>query len=170
MSPSSRAMTAVVATLFVAAVSAQRPIVLMDSSGAMAARAFSDSTVLVTDKASGVVAPASIVSIEGGGVRTASGWATWSAGGSVLFTSPDCSTGAFVYTHASAGLRASAQVRTNDGVVLHVGAVGVPRTVDVRSILYDTGCSPVSVRQNGLVPVDLTIDLTTVYPPPLSFQ
>jgi hypothetical protein len=42
--------------------------------------------------------------------------------------------------------------------------------VAVHSILYDTGCSPVTVQQNGLLPVLATINLSTTYPPPLSFQ
>ena len=50
------------------------------------------------------------------------------------------------------------------------GTNGFATTVTVRSILYDNGCASVTVRQNGLVPVDATVNLTTTYPPPLSFR
>ena len=145
-------------------------IALWDSTGKVAGRLFGDAVVLVTDPASGVVAPASIRPVYGDDQRTASGWATWQSGGSVLFTSPDCTTGAHVFSTQHAGLRATAQVLTADGIILHAGALGMTTTVAVRSILYDTGCAMVSVRQNGLVPVDATVNLTTGYPPPLSFR
>jgi hypothetical protein len=54
--------------------------------------------------------------------------------------------------------------------MLFVGAVGPAITVSVQSILYETGCAPVVIRQNGLLPVFATVNLTTAYPPPLSFQ
>jgi len=40
----------------------------------------------------------------------------------------------------------------------------------VESIRYQTGCAQVSVRQSGLIPVVITLNLTSAYPPPLSFQ
>lgn len=149
---------------------AQNGTVLVDSAGRTAGRAFAEGVVLVTDPAAHVVAPASIRAIAGDDGRAASGLATWQSGGGVLFTSADCSTGAHVYTGSSAGVRAAAQVQTPRGVMLYVGALGAPTTVAVRSILYDIGCSAVAVRQNGLVPVDVTVNLTTTYPPPLSFR
>ena len=59
---------------------------------------------------------------------------------------------------------------TPAGIVLHAGAIGLATTVAVRSILYDTGCTPVTVQANGLFPVLATVNLDTAYPPPLSFQ
>ncbi len=88
----------------------------------------------------------------------------------MLFTSSDCTTGAHVYSSQHAGVRAATQVRTPAGILLYVGAVGTATTVAVHSILYDTGCAPVNVRQNGLLPVLATAHLTAAYPPPLSFQ
>jgi hypothetical protein len=146
------------------------PIVLIDSTGRIAARPFSDTIVLVTDRATGIVAPAAIGPAHGDDQRAASGWATWRAAGSVLYTSDDCTTGAYVFGSGVAGLRATSQVQTPAGIVLHVGAIGPARTVGVRSILYDSGCSTVTVRQNGLFPVDMTINLTVTYPPPLSYR
>jgi len=145
------------------------PVVLMDSTGRAAAKPLNESLVLVTITG-GVVAPASIRPIYGTDGRTASGMATWQSGGSVLFTSPDCTTGAHVYSPSHAGLRAAAQVQTPAGIVLYVGAVGHATTVSIQSILYDTGCAPVVVRQNGLLPVQATVNLNKAYPPPLSFQ
>ena len=147
---------------------AQAPIVLTDSTGKIAARPINETLVLVA--VGGVSAPASIGPVYGRDEKTASGQATWQSGGSVLFTSPDCSTGAHVFSSAHAGLRATTQVETPDGVVLFVGAVGAPVAVSVRSILYGSGCSPVTVQQNGVLPVEATLNLTTTYPPPLSFQ
>lgn len=146
------------------------PVALVDSTGKHAARALTETAVLVTDPVSGVAAPAAIRPIRGDDGRSASGLATWQSGGSVLYTSADCTTGAHVYSSSGAGLRAATQVETPAGIVLCVGAIGMPATVAVRSILYDNGCQPVSVRQNGLVPVDVIINLTTVFPPPLSFR
>jgi hypothetical protein len=100
----------------------------------------------------------------------ASGVATWHSGGSVLFTSTDCTTGAHVYGLPYAGVRAAAQVQTPAGIVLHVGAIGMAASVAIRSILYDTGCVPVTIQQSGLFPVVTTVNLTTAYPPPLSFE
>lgn len=145
-------------------------IALVDSTGKVAARALSETQVVVTDPVSRVVAPATIGAIQGDDGRTASGLATWAAGGSVLYTSSDCSTGAHIYSNSNAGFRAATQVETPSGVVLVVGAYGFATTITVRSILYDNGCASVAVRQNGLVPVDATINLTTTYPPPLSFR
>ncbi|HEX9275113.1 MAG TPA: hypothetical protein VGA51_01790 [Casimicrobiaceae bacterium] len=145
------------------------PIVLVDSTGNVAARPFNETIVLV-DIGSGVAAPALIRPIYDPDGRTASGLATWQAGGSVLFTSRDCTAGAHVHGSPYAGVRATAQVQTPAGVVLYVGAVGTATTVVIQSILYDTGCAPVTVRQNGLHPVLATINLNTAYPPPLSFQ
>jgi hypothetical protein len=132
--------------------------------------AATDTHVVVTDPVSRVVAPARIRPVLGDDGRTASGLATWESGGSVLYTSSDCSTGAYIYSNSNAGYRAATQVETPSGVVLVVGAYGFASTVMVRSILYDNGCTSVSVRQNGLVPVDATVNLTTTYPPPLSFR
>jgi hypothetical protein len=67
-------------------------------------------------------------------------------------------------------VRATTQVQTPDGIMLYVGAVGAATTVTIRSILYDTGCAPVKVQQNGLLPVLATVNLSTAYPPPLSLQ
>ena len=147
---------------------AQAPIVLMDSTGRIAGRSLNETLALIA--VGGVTAPASIRSIYGSDQKTVSGQATWQSGGSVLFTSSDCSTGAYVLSSAHAGLRATAQVETPDGVVLFVGAIGTPATISVRSILYGSGCSPVTVQQNGVLPVEATLNLTTTYPPPLSFQ
>lgn len=145
-------------------------VVLMDSAGNAIARPFTDTTVLVTDAVTGIVAPASIRPVLGDDQRPASGLATWQSGGSVLYTSADCTTGAHVFSNGIVGLRATTQVRTPNGIVLYVGAIGSARTAAVRSIRYDTGCSPVAVQQNGLAPVDVTVNLTTNYPPPLSFK
>ncbi len=62
------------------------------------------------------------------------------------------------------------RMRACGGIILYVGAVGMASTVSVQSILYDTGCAPVKVRQNGLFPVLAIVNLSTAYPPPLSFQ
>lgn len=145
-------------------------VVLLDSTGKIAARPLTDTVVLVTDRVSQVAAPASIRAIQSDDGRAASGLATWQSGGSVLYTSADCTKGAHVYSSSSPGLRAASQVRTPDGIVLHVGAIGSATTATIRSILYDNGCSAVTVRQNGLVPVDVTVNLTAAYPPPLSFR
>jgi hypothetical protein len=144
------------------------PIVLVDSTGRAAGRPLNETLVLVA--VGGVTAPAAIRPVYGPDEKTASGSATWQSGGSVLFTSPDCSTGAHVFSSGRAGLRATTQVETPDGVVLYVGAIATPVTVSVRSILYGSGCSPVTVQQNGVVPVEATLNLTTTYRPPLSFQ
>ena len=144
-------------------------IVLVDSTGKVAARPLNETLMLVTIS-SDVVAPASIRPIYGPDGRAASALATWQTGGTVLFTSPDCTSGAHVYSSPHAGVRAATQVQTAAGIVLHVGAVGPTTTVAVHSILYDTGCAPVTVEQNGLLPVLTTVNLSTAYPPPLSFQ
>lgn len=145
------------------------PVVLVDSTGKAAAKPLNESIMLVAISSS-VTAPASIRPIYGPDRRTASGWATWQAGGSVLFTSPDCTAGANVYSSSYAGVRATTQVQTLAGIILYVGAIGPATTVSVQSVLYDTGCAPLVIQQNGLVPVLATINLTTIYPPPLSFQ
>jgi hypothetical protein len=145
------------------------PVALVDSNGNVAARPLGETVVLVA-VGSRVVAPAAISPIYDAEGRAGSGLATWRSGGSVLFTSADCTMGAHVYSSAHAGLRAAAQVRTQAGIVLYVGEVGPTTTTAVQSILYDTGCAPVAVRQNGLVPVVTSVNLTTTYPPPLSFQ
>ena len=144
-------------------------IVLVDSTGKVAARPLNETVMLITISG-GVAAPASIRPIYHGDGRTASGLATWQSGGSVLFTSPDCTTSAYVYSSTPAGTRATTQVQTSAGIMLYVGAIGTASTVAVHSILYDTGCSPVTVQQNGLLQVLVTINLSTAYPPPLSFQ
>jgi hypothetical protein len=144
-------------------------VVLVDSTGKLAGRPLSETIMLVT-VASGVVAPALIRPIYDPDGHTASGLATWQAGGSVLFTSSDCTAGAQVYGSPHAGVRATTQVETPTGIILYVGAVGTASTVAIQSILYDTGCAPVKVRQNGLFPVLTIVNLSTAYPPPLSFQ
>jgi hypothetical protein len=146
-----------------------QPVALIDSSGNAAARLFTETIVLVT-LGGGVVAPAYIRPIYGTDGRVASGIATWHSGGSVLFTSADCTTGAHVHSSSHAGVRASAQVQMATGIVLFVGAIGPSVTEAIQSILYDNGCASVTVRQNGLVPVVANVNLTTTYPPPLSFQ
>lgn len=145
------------------------PIVLVDSTGKVAARPLNETIMLVT-VSSGVAAPALIRSIYGPDGRTASALATWQSGGSALFTSSDCTAGAHVYSSPYAGVRATTQVQTPAGIVLYVGAIGAATTVAIHSILYDTGCAPVTVQQNGLLPVLATVNLNKAYPPPLSFQ
>ena len=145
------------------------PVALVDSTGKLAGRPLNETIMLVTF-ASGVVAPALIRPIYDPDGHTASGLATWQAGGSVLFTSSDCTTGAHVYGSPHAGVRGTAQVETPTGIVLYAAAVGTASTVAVQSILYDTGCAPVKVRQNGLFPVLAIVNLSAAYPPPLSFQ
>jgi hypothetical protein len=145
------------------------PIVLLDSTGKIAARAFNDTMMLITVHPA-VAAPAFIQPIYDVNEKAASGLATWASGGSVLFTSADCTLGAHIHTSTHAGVRATSQVETPGGTILYVGAIGSTRTVSIRSILYGNGCSAVTVQQNGLVPVDMTLNLTTTYPPPLSFQ
>jgi len=140
------------------------PIVLLDSTGKVAARPLTDTMMLVAINESGVVAPAFIRPIYDADTRTNSGLATWQSGGSALFTSSDCTNGAYIHSLSTAGVRATTQVQTPSGIMLYVGAVAV------HSILYDNGCSPVTVQQNGLLPVEATLNLTTAYPPPLSFQ
>jgi hypothetical protein len=145
------------------------PIVLVDSTGKAAARPLTETLVLVTT-GNGVAAPALIRSIYDADGRTVSGLATWQTGGSVLFTSSDCTTGAHVHASSHAGVRATTQVQAPDGITLYVGAIGISSTVAIRSILYDTGCAPVTVQQNGLLPVLTIVNLSTTYPPPLAFQ
>jgi len=145
------------------------PIVLVDSTGKTVARPLNETIVLVS-LASGVAAPALIRPVYGADGRAASGVATWQSGGSVLFTSADCTTGAHVYASTHAGVRATAQVQTPAGINLHVGEVGPATTATIQSILYDTGCTQVAVRQNGLLPVVSSVNLSTAYPPPLAFQ
>jgi hypothetical protein len=145
------------------------PIVLVDSTGKVVARPLNETIVLVTIS-SGVAAPALIRPIYSPDGRTASALATWQSGGSVLFTSPDCTAGAHVYSSSYAGVRAATQVQTPAGIMLYAGAVGTAITVAIRSILYDTGCARVTVEQNGLLPVLATVNLNVEYPPPLSFQ
>ncbi|HET7536082.1 MAG TPA: hypothetical protein VFJ90_06495 [Candidatus Didemnitutus sp.] len=144
-------------------------VVLVDSTGKAAAKPLNESVVLVAI-GTGVTAPASIRPIYGPDGRTVSGLATWQAAGSVLFTSGDCTTGANVYSSPYAGARAATQVQTPAGTILYAGAIGPTTTVSVQSVLYDTGCAPLRIQQNGLVPVVATLNLTTAYPPPLSFQ
>jgi hypothetical protein len=70
---------------------------LVASTGKVTARPFNDTVMLITIS-SGVAAPTMIRPIYDGDGRTAWGMATWQSGGSVLFTSPDCTTGAYVYS------------------------------------------------------------------------
>ena len=144
-------------------------VMLIDSTGNTVARALTETVVLVTVE-SDLTAPASIQPIYGADGRMASGLGSWQSGGTVLFTSADCTVGAHIYSGTYAAVRAATQVQTPEGNELYAGAIGTSITVDVRSILYDTGCSQVSVRQNGLVPVLATRNLSTTYPPPLSFR
>src|SRR3954470_10239295 len=104
------------------------PVVLVDSTGKFAARPLSDSIMLVAANGGDVEAPALIRPIYDDTGREASGVATWQAGGSVLFTSPDCTTGGYVHSSPRAGVRAAAQVETPAGVVLYVGAAGTSAT------------------------------------------
>lgn len=147
----------------------RNPIALVDSNGNVAARPLNETLMLVTLGGS-VVAPAVIRPIYDADGRAASALATWHSGGSVLFTSSDCTAGAHVHSSAHPGVRAASQVKTEAGIVLYVGAVGPTITTAIESILYDNGCARVAVSQNGLVPVVATVNLTTVYPPPLSFK
>jgi hypothetical protein len=149
---------------------AAAPIVLLDSTGKIAARPLNDNLVLVTLSPAGVVAPAFIRPTLDEDGKAASGLAIWASGGSVLFASADCTTGAHVFSLGNAGVRATSQVETPAGIVLYVGAIGTTTTIAVRSILYGNGCRAVTVQQNGVVPVDATLNLTTAYPPPLSFK
>jgi hypothetical protein len=146
------------------------PVALVDSTGKIAARPLTDSMMLLTINTSGVAAPAFIRPIYNEAARPASGLATWQSAGSVLFTSADCSTGGYIFSLGNPGVRSTTQVRTPSGIVLYVGALGSTATVAVNSILYDNGCSPVTVVQSGLLPVEVTVNLTAAYPPPLSFQ
>jgi hypothetical protein len=144
-------------------------VVLLDATGKVAARPLNETLMLVT-VAGGIAAPASIRPIYGPDGRPASAWATWQSGGSVLFTSPDCTVGAHVYGSQYAGVRAAAQVQTPGGIVLYVGADGSATTVAIQSVLYETGCAPLTIRQSGLFPVVTSVNLSTAYPPPLSLQ
>ena len=151
--------------------SSPRPnsVVLVDSLGKVAARPLNDTIMLITIS-SGVAAPALIRPIYDTDGCTASGLATWQARGGVLFTAPDCTAGGYVYSLPHAGVRATTQVQRPAGIVLYIGAIGTATAVAVGSILYDIGCSLVTVQQNGLFPVLATVNLSTAYPPPLSFQ
>src|SRR6266700_7911178 len=140
---------------------------LVDSTGNVAAKPLNE-TIMLVGVSSGVVAPALIRPIYDADGHTASGLATWQAGGSVLFSSSDCTAGAHVYSSPHAGVRATTQVQTPTGITLYVGALGAATSVAIQSILYDNGCAPVVVRQNGLLPVVATVNLSTAYPPPLS--
>ena len=146
------------------------PVVLVDSRGKFAGRPLNDNIMLVAVNGGDVEAPAFIRPIYDDTGREASGMATWQAGGSVLFTSPDCTTGGYVHSSSRAGVRAAAQVETPAGVVLYVGAVGTSATAVIHSILYGNGCAPVTVQQGGLVTVEATVNLTLAFPPPLSFR
>jgi uncharacterized protein YceK len=145
------------------------PIVLLDSTGKVAARAFNDTMMLVTVHPA-VVAPAFVHPIYDADGHAASGLATWASDSSVLFTSADCTSGAHVFSSNHAGLRATSQVETPGGTILFIGAISSTKTMPIRSILYGNGCSAVTVQQSGLIAVDMTVNLTTTYPPPLSFR
>ena len=145
------------------------PIVLVDLTGKTVARPLNE-TIMLVSIGSGIVAPALIRPIYDSDGRTASGLATWQAGGSVLFTSSDCTAGAHVYGSSYSGMRAATQLQTRAGIMLYVGAVGNPSTVAIHSILYETGCAALTVQQNGLFPVVAIVNLNTAYPPPLAFQ
>ena len=149
--------------------SSPEPVVLVDSTGKVVARPLNETLVLVA-VGGGIAAPATIRAIYDADGRVTSGLATWHAGGSVLFTSPDCTAGAHVHSSPHAGVRATTQVQTAAGIMLYVGAVGAGGTAAIHSILYDTGCAPVTVQVNGLLPVVTFLNLSTAYPPPLTFQ
>ena len=151
------------------AVPSTGPAQLVDSLGNTVGRPLTDNVVLITLERD-MATPAIIRAVYDPNGRMASGLALWQSGGSVLFTSPDCTTGAHVNSGALAGVRAATQVQTRTGIVLYAGPIGMPSTIDVRSILYDSGCSPISVRQSGLFPVLATLNLSTTYPPPLAFR
>ena len=145
-------------------------VVLVDSTGKLAARLLNDNIMLVAVNGGDVVAPALIRPIYDDAGREASGVATWQAGGSVLFTSPDCTTGGYVHSSSRAGVRAAAQIETPAGVVLYAGAIGNPATAVIQSILYGNGCASVTMQQDGLIAVEATVNLTATFPPPLSFR
>jgi len=145
------------------------PIVLLDSTGKIAARALNDTMMLITVHPA-VVAPAFVHPVYDADGHAASGLATWASDSSVLFTSADCTSGAHVFSSNHAGLRATSQVETPGGTILYIGAISSTKTVLIRSILYGNGCSAVTVQQNGLIAVDITVNLKTTYAPPLSFQ
>ena len=94
------------------------PIVLVDSTGKVVATPLNETIMLITIS-TGVAAPALIRPIYDSDGRTASALATWQAGGSVLFTSSDCTTGAHVYSLPNAGVRAATQVQTPAGIMLY---------------------------------------------------
>lgn len=146
------------------------PIVLVDSTGKIAARPLNDTIMLVAVNGGSAGAPAFIRPIYDGAGHTASGLATWQSGGSVLFTSADCTGGAYIFSLANAGVRSTTQVETPAGIMLYIGAIGTTATAVIHSILYASGCSPVTVQQNGLIPVEATVNLTIAFPPPLTFQ
>jgi hypothetical protein len=149
---------------------ADASIVLVDSTGQVAARALNETMMLVSVASNGVVAPAFIRPIFDADQRAASGLATWASGGSVLFTAPACTGSAHVPASTHGGVRATSQVETPEGTILYVGAIGAATTVAARSILYGNGCMAVDVRQNGVVPVVATVNLTATYPPPLAIR
>src|SRR4029450_1770714 len=97
--------------------------------GKIAARALNETMMLVS-LGGGVVAPAFIRPIHDLDGRTVWGLATWQAAGGVLFPSPDCTTGAHVHGSPYAGVRATTQVQTPSGIVLHVGVIGAAITLD----------------------------------------
>jgi len=163
------AMIAVTEVACAQSTGVSHPIVLLDSTGKVAARPLNETLMLVT-VGNGIAAPASILPIYGPDGRPASAWATWKSGGSVLYTSPDCTAGAHVYGSQYAGVRAASQVQTPAGIVLYVGADGAATTVAIHSVLYETGCASLTIQQNGLFPVVASVNLTTAYPPPLSLQ
>jgi hypothetical protein len=180
MTPSAIAASIAVALIAIGVASAQstgvmglpsspNSVVLVDSIGKAVARPLNETIMLITI-GPGVAAPALIRPIYDADGRTLSGLATWQSGGSVLFTSSDCTAGAHVYGSSSVGVRATTQVQTPAGIMLYVGTVGIASTVAIHSILYDTGCAPVTVQQNGLFPVVAIANLNTAYPPPLAFQ
>jgi hypothetical protein len=146
-----------------------RPIALIDASGNAAGKPFNETMVLVT-LGDAVVAPAVIRPDPRCGRARSIGPRDLALRRKRSLYLADCSTGALVHTSPHAGIRAASQVQTARGIVLFAGAIGPSITESVQSILYDTGCASVKVRQNGLVPVVMTVNLTTTYPPPLSFQ
>ena len=145
------------------------PVVLVDSTGKVAARPLNETIMLVTI-GNGVAAPALIRPIYGPDERIASGLATWQSGGSVLFTSSDCTTGARCLQLAARG-RACGRAGSDSG--RNRASCRGDWTCDRGGDSLDPvrhGCAPVTVRQNGLFPVLATVNLDTAYPPPLSFR
>jgi len=150
------------------------PVVYVDATGNVAARLFGAGSGLLTlpGGAAVVVAVASVADANGSPVA---GAATWAGGDAVLFTSANCTTGAFVYVYSlNPGTRASAQVATAGGVVLYIGAAAPGTSNPVfNSFLTSQGCATQSIAAGSVGsvwPVASALNLSVAYPPPLSVQ